>query len=63
MGRVVLFTRVYATLDSFTKELGKEFTQVGHEVLYYNVQNPVDSLQQFARFAEKNIDFAFFSEY
>lgn len=58
MGRIVLFTGVYASLDLFTMNMADEFRNLGHEVMIYNVNDTANSLKSFAAFANKPIDFA-----
>lgn len=58
MGRFVLFTGAYASLDLFTMDMADEFIKMGHEVMIYNVKDTATSLQNFAKFATKPIDFA-----
>ncbi|MGN0161803.1 MAG: glycosyltransferase [Lachnospiraceae bacterium] len=58
MGRIVLFTGAYASLDLFTLDMADEFRKMGHEVMIYDVKNTAESLSRFAAFAMKPIDFA-----
>lgn len=58
MGRVVLFTGAYVSLDLFTMDMADAFMQMGHEVMIYDVRDTVGSLKKFAAFASKRIDFA-----
>lgn len=58
MARIVLFTGAYASLDLFTMDMADEFAGQGHEVLIYDTKDTAASLQKFAGFAMKRIDFA-----
>lgn len=58
MGRLVLFTGAYASLDLFTMDMADELVKMGHEVMLYNVKDTANALQEFAKFASKPIDFA-----
>lgn len=58
MGRIVLFTGAYASLDLFTMDMADEFIKQGHEVMIYDTKDTTNSLRQFASFAAKPIDFA-----
>lgn len=58
MGRIVLFTGAYDSLDLFTMDMADEFLKMGHEVMIYDVRDAAGSLNKFAAFASGKIDFA-----
>lgn len=58
MGRIVLFTGAYDSLDLFTMDMADQFLKMGHEVMIYDVRDTAGSLNKFAVFASGKIDFA-----
>ncbi len=58
MGRIVLFTGVYDSLDLFTMDMADAFLKMGHEVMIYDVKDTAGSLNKFAVFSSRKIDFA-----
>lgn len=56
LGRLIFFKGAYDTLDLFTDELLREFTELGYECFVYDMQRDEESLEKMAVFLLQSVD-------